>query len=160
MRPSIASQIRGQVLFGTQVLDMTLIFSSALRVSTGVTLSVGVTSSIGPSSSTSSPLPESSVMLVSRTRGRDGGCNSKAATSHGGRPTAKGKQIFPPCTYCGKTAHTSEKCWKEFGKPEWAQAIFSSTTLSPTPPSISTPPVGPTIQMTLTPEKYEAWKQF
>ena len=73
MRPSIASRIRGQVLFGTQVLDMTLIFSSALRVSTGVTLSVGVTSSIGPSSSTSSPLPESSFLLVSSTHGRDGG---------------------------------------------------------------------------------------
>ena len=37
--------------------------------------------------------------------------------------------------------------------------MFSSTTLSPTPPSISTPPVEPTIQMTFTPIEYEAWKQ-
>ena len=61
LRPFIASQIRGQVLSGTQVPDMTSIFSSALRVSTGVTLSARVTSSIGPSSSTSSSLPESSA---------------------------------------------------------------------------------------------------
>ena len=64
-----------------------------------------------------------------------------------------------PCTYCGKTTHASEKCWKEFGKPRWAQTMFSSITLSPTTPNISTPPVEPTIQMTFTPKEYEAWKQ-
>ena len=37
--------------------------------------------------------------------------------------------------------------------------MFSSITLSPTPPNISTPPVEPTIQMTFTPAEYEAWKQ-
>ena len=37
--------------------------------------------------------------------------------------------------------------------------MFSSSTLSPTPPNISTPPVEPTIQMTFTPSEYEAWKQ-
>ena len=84
VRPSITSQIRGQVHSGTQVLDMTSIFSS------------------------------------------------------------------------GKTTHALEKCWKEFGKSEWAQAMFSSTTLSPTPPSLSTPPVGPHIQMTFTPVEYAA----
>ena len=52
----------GQVIFGTQVSDMTYIFSSALRVSTGVTLS------IGPSSYTSSPLPELFALLASSTR--------------------------------------------------------------------------------------------
>ena len=36
--------------------------------------------------------------------------------------------------------------------------VFSITPSS-TPLSISTPPVGPTIQMTFTPTKYEAWKQ-
>ena len=75
------------------------------------------------------------------------------------RPAAKGKQIFPPCLYIGKTTHALEKCWKEFGKPEWAQAMFSSITPSPTPPSISMPTVRPTIQITFTPAKYEAWKQ-
>ena len=75
------------------------------------------------------------------------------------RPTIKGKQIFMPCTYCGKTTHASEKCWKEFGKPGWAQAMFSSITPSPTPPNISTPPVRQTIQMTFTLAEYEAWKQ-
>ena len=75
------------------------------------------------------------------------------------RPPIKGKQIFMPCTYCGKTTHPSKKCWKEFGKPGWAQAMFSSITPSPTPPNISTPPVKPTIQMTFTPAEYEAWKQ-
>ena len=64
---------------------MTLIFPLALRVSTGVT------SSIGPSSSTSSPLPKSFALLESGTRGQDEGRNSKATTSRGGRPTAKGK---------------------------------------------------------------------
>ena len=103
LRPSIASQIRGQILSGTQVPDMISIFSSALQVSTGVTLSARVTSSTILSSSTSSPLPESSALLVSGTHGRDGGHKYKATTSRGGRPTAKGKQIFPPCTYCGKT---------------------------------------------------------
>ena len=156
LRPSIASQIHGQVLSGTQVSDMTSIFCSALQVSTGVTLSTRVTSSTRPSSSTSSPLPESSVQLVSGTHGRDGGRNSKATTSHGGRPTTKGKQIFPPCTYCGKTTHASEKCWKEFRKPEWAHAMFSSITPSSTPPSISTPSVRPTIKMTFTLAEYEA----
>ena len=73
--------------------------------------------------------------------------------------TTKGKQIFMPCTYCGKTTHTSKKCWKEFGKPGWAQDMFSSITPSPTPPNISTPLVGPTIQMTFTPAEYEAWKK-
>ena len=138
---------------------MTSIFSSALRVSTRVTLSARVTSSTRPSFSTSSPLPESSALLVSGCHGRDGGRNSKATTSRGGRPTTKGKKIFLPCTYCGKTAHASEKCWKEFGKPKWAQTMFSSITPSPSPPSLSTPPVGPTIQMTFTPTEYEAWKQ-
>ena len=88
-----------------------------------------------------------------------GGCSSKATTSRDGRPTAKGKQIFPPCTYCRNTTYASEKCWKEFGKLEWAQAMFSSTTLTSNPLSISTPPVGPTIQMIFTPAKYETWKQ-
>ena len=37
--------------------------------------------------------------------------------------------------------------------------MFSSITLSLTPPSLSTPPFGPTIQMTFTPTEYEAWKQ-
>ena len=37
--------------------------------------------------------------------------------------------------------------------------MFSSTTPSPTPPSISTPSVGPTIQMTFSLAEYEAWKQ-
>ena len=37
--------------------------------------------------------------------------------------------------------------------------MFSSITLSPTPPNISTPPVEPTIQMTFTPAEYKAWKQ-
>ena len=137
---------------------MISIFFSALRVSTGVTLSIGVTSSTRPSSSTSSPLIESSVLLVSGYRGQDGGHNSKTITSRGGWPIAKGKQIFSPCTYCGKTTHASEKCKKEFGKPEWAQVMFSSTTLSPTP-SLSMPPVGPTIQMTFAPTENEAWKQ-
>ena len=159
LRSSIVSQIRGQVFSGTHVPDMTLIFSSALRVSTRVTLSAGVTSSTRPSSSTSSLLPESSAVLVSGTRGRDGGRNSKATTSRGGRPTAKGKKIFSPCTYCGKIIHALEKCWKEFGKLEWAQAMFSSTTPSPTPPSLSKPLVGPTIQMTFTSAEYKAWKQ-
>ena len=122
-------------------------------------MSVGVTSSTGPSSSTSSPLPKSFALLVSSTHGRDGGRSSKATTSHGGGLTAKGKQIFPPCTYCGKTTHASVKCWKEFGKPEDAQAMFSSTTLSPTPPSISTLPIEPTIQIIFTRAKYETWKQ-
>ena len=70
---------------------MTSIFSSAFRVSIGVTLSARVTSSIGPLSSTSSPLLESSALLVSGTHVRDGQRNSKATTSHGGRPTAKSK---------------------------------------------------------------------
>ena len=75
------------------------------------------------------------------------------------QPTAKGKQIFMSCTYCGKTTHALEKCWKEFEKPRWAQAMFSFITRSPTPPNISTPPVEPTIQMNFTPAEYEAWKQ-
>ena len=75
------------------------------------------------------------------------------------RPIAKGKQIFIPCTYCGKTTHASKKCWNDFGKPGWAHAMFSSITPSPTPPNISMPPVGRTIQMTFTPTEYEAWKQ-
>ena len=64
-----------------------------------------------------------------------------------------------PSTYCGKTTHASKKCWNKFGKPGWAQAMFSSITPSPTPPNISMPPVEPTIQMTFTPAQYEACKQ-
>ena len=37
--------------------------------------------------------------------------------------------------------------------------MLSSTTPSPTPLSLSTPPVVPTIQMTFTPAEYKAWKQ-
>ena len=129
---------------------MILIFSSALQVSIEVTLRVGITSSTGPLSFTSSSLLQSSTLLVYGTRGRDEGRNSKATTSHGGRPTAKGKKIFTPCTYCGKTTHGLEKCWKEFGRPEWAQAMFSSITPSPTL-TIFTSLVGPTTQMTFTP---------
>ena len=122
-------------------------------------MSAEVTSSTGPSSSTSFLLPKSSALLVSSTRGQDGGRNSKATISRGGLPTAKGEQICPPCTYCGKTTHASKKCWMDFGKPEWAQAIFSSITPSSTPHSLSTPSVEPTIQMTFTSAEYKAWKK-
>ena len=37
--------------------------------------------------------------------------------------------------------------------------MFSSITLSPTPPNMSTPPVEPTIQINFTLAEYEAWKQ-
>ena len=137
---------------------MTLIFSSALQVSTEVTLSARVTSSTGPSSSTSSPLPELSTLLAFITHGHDEGRSSKATTSCGGLPTAKDKKTFQHNTYCGNTTHALEKCRKEFGKPKWAQAIFSSTIQSPTPPSISTPLVIPFIQMTFTPAEYKAGK--
>ena len=137
---------------------MTFIFSLALQVSTKVTLSARVTSRTGPSSYTSSPLPKFSTLLAFCPRGQDGGRSSKATTSHDGLPTVKDKQTFLPYTYCDNTTHASEKCWKEFGKHKWAQAIFSSTILSPTPPSISMPLVIPFIKMTFTPAEYNAWK--
>ena len=96
MRLSTASKIPGQVLSGTQVLDMTSIFSLALRVITGdtqsarVTLSTRVTSSIGSSSFISCSLLELFAFLESSHRGQDGGRSSKT-TSHGGRPNTKGK---------------------------------------------------------------------
>ena len=60
----------------------------------------------------------------------------------GGAPRASGKSTssgktqnsYPPCKYCGKPTHPSEKCWKEFGKPAWALAAsggMASLTTSP-----------------------------
>ena len=51
-----------------------------------------------------------------------------------GKSTSSGKtrNSYPPCKYCGKPTHPSEKCWKEFGKPAWALAASGGKTSSTT----------------------------
>ena len=113
LRSDIAVQIRGQILTGDRVPDLPSIFSSALRVSTG-------TPSKDGSASTST------AMAAHTPRGQD--------SKRGGRPPkGKGRNSFPPCIYCGKMNHLPEKCWKQFGKPEWANNVVSSSTSAPPP---------------------------
>ena len=39
----------------------------------------------------------------------------------GGRDLYGGRQSASEKGPCGRSNHISEKCWKKFGRPEWAQ---------------------------------------
>ena len=71
--------------------------------------------------------------------------------------SGKTRNSYPPCKYCGKTTHPSEKCWKEFGKPAWAMAASggkTSSTLSPAAgSSSSTPSASGTVSLALSPSE-------
>ena len=101
LRPELADMIRGQVLGGSRVLPTEEIFAAALRVQDSL-----------PSSQSSQSVETSALMA------------SGGAPRVSGKSTSSGKtrNSYPPCKYCGKPTHPSEKCWKEFGKPAWALA--------------------------------------
>ena len=129
--------IRGQVLGGSRVLPTEEIFAAALRVQDSL-----------PTSQTSQPV-ETSALIAS------GG-----APRASGKSTSSGKTrtSYPPCKYCGKSTHPSEKCWKEFGKPAWALAASggrASSTTSPTEGSSSTtaPSAAGTVSLALSPSE-------
>ena len=71
-------------------------------------------------------------------------------------PSEKTRTSYPPCKYCGKTTHPSEKCWKEFGKPAWAMAASggkTSSTMSTTDGSSTTPSASGTVSLALSPSE-------
>ena len=125
--------IRGQVLGGSRVLPTEEIFAVALRVQDSL-----------PTSQPSQPL-ETSALIAS------GGAPRRSTSS------GKTRNSYPPCKYCGKTTHSSEKCWKEFGKPAWAMAASggkTSSTLSPADGSSSTTPsASGTVSLALSPSE-------
>ena len=98
--------IRGQVLGGSRVLPTEEIFAVALRVQDSLA-----------TSQTSQPV-ETSALIAS------GG-----APRASGKSTSSGKTrtSYPPCKYCGKPTHPSEKCWKELRRGPgclWRQGIL------------------------------------
>ena len=133
LRPELADMIRGQVLGGSRVLPTKEIFAAALRVQDSL-----------PTSQSSQPL-ETSALIAS------GGAPRRST------PSGKTQNSYPPCKYCGKTTHPSEKCWKEFGKPAWAMAASggkTSSTLSTVDGSSSTTPsASGTVSLALSPSE-------
>ena len=107
LRPELADMIRGQVLGGSRVLPTEEIFAVALRVQDSLP------------TSQSPQLLDTSGLIAS------GGAPRRST------PSEKTRNSYPPCKYCGKTTHPSEKCWKEFGKPAWAMAASGGKTSSP-----------------------------
>ena len=116
LRPSIASQLRGSLLSGDHVPDITTNFSAALRVTTGMP-SLPLSSALGDT-------PPPSAMAISAPRARDNG--GLPPRFDGNRPPrGRGHNLFPPCSHCGKQNHPANKCWKQFGKPLTAQAVLT-----------------------------------
>ena len=105
--PELADMIRGQVLGGSRVLHTEEIFAAALRVQDSLP------------TSQSPQLLDTSALIMS------------GGTPRRSTPFGKTRNSYPPCKYCGKTTHPSEKCWKEFGKPAWAMAASGGKTSSP-----------------------------
>ncbi|KAF9625905.1 hypothetical protein IFM89_027682 [Coptis chinensis] len=81
---------------------------------------------------------ESSVLISSGFRGgrgngsgsvrgdRGGGRGSKRGGGRGGR----GNLGHLKCTFCGRTNHLEDRCWKKYGKPEWANQVFEESSTS------------------------------
>ena len=133
LRPELADMIRGQVLGGSRVLPTEEIFAAALRVQDNL-----------PTSQSSQPLETSALI---------GSGGAPRRSTHSG----KTRNSYPPCRYCGKTSHPSEKCWKEFGKPAWAMGASggkTSSTLSTADGSSSTTPsASGTVSLALSPSE-------
>ena len=128
--------IRGQVFGGSRVLPIEEIFAAALRVQDSL-----------PTSQSSQPV-ETSALIAS------GGALRASGKS---TPSGKTWTSYPPCKYCGKPTHPSEKCWKEFGKPAWALAASggkaSSTTSTADGSSSTTPSAAGTVSLALSPSE-------
>ena len=108
------------MLGGSRVLPTEEIFAAALRVQDSL-----------PTSHSSQPV-ETSALIASGRAPRASGKST---------PSRKTRNSYPPCKYCGKPTHPSEKCWKEFGKPAWSLAASggkASSTTSPPEGSSST----------------------
>ena len=108
------------MLGGSRVLPTKEIFAAALRVQDSL-----------PTSHSSQPV-ETSALIASGGAPRASGKST---------PSGKTRNSYPPCKYCGKPTHPSDKCWKEFGKPAWALAASggkASLTTSPAEGSSST----------------------
>ena len=141
--PSIASQLRGSLLYGDHVPGITTIFSAALRVTTGMPSL--------PLSSTPGDTPPPSLMAISTPRARDDG--GLPLCFDGNRPPrGHGRNLFPPCSHCGKQNHPANKCWKQVGNFPIAQAVLTP----PAPPNIP----APHYHVTLMPAEYDALCRF
>ena len=133
LRPELADMIRGQVLGGSRVLPTEEIFAAALRVQDSL-----------PTSQSSQPLETSALIAF--------GGAPRLST-----PSGKTRNSYPPCKYCGKTSHPSEKCWKEFEKPAWAMAASGGKTYSTLSTadgsSSTTPSASGTVNLALSPSE-------
>ena len=128
--PSIASQFRGYLLSSDHVPSFTTIFSISHCVMTS-TLS-------SPLSSAPSDMTPPSAMAVLAHQAHD---DSLPPCSDGSRPPCgNDHNHFPPCPYCGKKKYSTNKYWKQFGKPPTTQVVVTpSATLSSTLPNTPTP---------------------
>ena len=125
------------MLGGSRVLPTEEIFAAALRVQDSL-----------PTSQTSQPVKTSALIA------------SSGAPRASGKSTSSGKTrtSYPPCKYCGKPTHPSDKCWKEFGKPAWALAASGGRASSTTSPpegssSTTTPSAAGTVSLALSPSE-------
>ena len=125
------------MLGGSRVLPTEEIFAAALRVQDSL-----------PTSHSSQPV-ETSTLIA-----------SSGAPRASGKSTSSGKtrNSYPPCKYCGKPTHPSEKCWKEFGKLAWALAASggkasSTTSLAEGSSSTTTPLAAGAVSLALSPSE-------
>ncbi|KAF9594484.1 hypothetical protein IFM89_031602 [Coptis chinensis] len=76
------------------------------------------------------PHPMGSSTLISSGfcggRGSGSGRGNVCGNRGGGRG-GRGNLGNLKCTFCGRTNHLEDRCWKKYGKPEWANQVFEES---------------------------------
>ena len=159
--PNLASQIRGNVLNGVTSPTLVETFNAVRRVSP---------QSLFPST-TYVIASDASALATTTPRFNRGNGSDTRARGRGGRGNSSGRGRFPPCEHCGKTNHSSPRCYQKFEYPADRQptpggflANSTGSALSSAPPlapPIVTSPMGaPLAQVTgisMSREDYDRW---
>ena len=102
-----------------------------------MSLCVTIDTSSSPLSFAPSDTTPPSTMAVLSPHAHDDGLSPRSDV--GRPPRGHDQKSYPPCPYCGKKNHPTNKCWKQFGKLPTAQVVVTpSATLSPASLSIHT----------------------
>ncbi|KAG6385467.1 hypothetical protein SASPL_154302 [Salvia splendens] len=111
--------LRDSLMASDDIPTLSNALSRVLRVSTGRTESTSFDNSA----------------MSARGRGSYGGCGRGQ-----GRGRGPGRGFHDRlCDHCGRSNHESDKCWKKFGKPDWANNIeFAAPSSSSTTTDAST----------------------
>ena len=159
--PNLASQIRGNVLNGVTSPTLVETFNAVRRVAP---------QSLFPSTTHVIALDASALATTTPIFNRGNGSDTRAR-GRGGWGNSSSRGRFPPCEHCGKTNHSSPRCYQKFGYPADRQptpggflANSTGSALSSAPhlaPPIVTSPMGaPPAQVTgisMSREGYDRW---